>query len=100
MKKQKTKFGNGKKDASSNPTKQLADISWEKLSTNNSVYSQTPTSQKLAKTTTMAFEQQRDIILQQLCPKLQKEQNSEANFKQDPRYRHYCSQLYLLSAQR
>ena len=48
-------------------------------------------------TTTMAIEQQRDIILQQLRLKLQKEHYSETIFQQDPRYRHYCSQLDRLS---
>ena len=51
----------------------------------------------LLRTTTMAIEQQRDIILQQLHLKLQKDHYSETIFQQDPRYRHYCSQLDRLS---
>ena len=47
----------------------------------------------------MAIEQQNDIILQQLRLKLQKEEYSETILPQDPRYRHYCSQLDRLSVQ-
>ena len=45
----------------------------------------------------MAIEQQNDLILRQLRFKLQKEEYSETILQQDPRYRHYCSQLDRLS---
>ena len=88
-----------KQDARSNPTSQLPDILLDKLSTHNSHYLQTPILQKLAKTTTMAIEQQNDIILHLLRLKLQKEEYSETILQQDPRYRHYCSQVDRLSVQ-
>ena len=56
------------------------------LEKHDSIYFQTPTSQKLAKPITMANEQQNDIILQQLRFKLQKEEYSETILQQDPRY--------------
>ena len=83
----------------SNPTSQLPDISLEKLSKHISAYFETPILQKLAKPTTMAIEQQNDIILQQLCLKIQKEEYSEFILQQDPLYRHYCSQLDCLTVQ-
>ena len=82
-----------KQDARSNPTNQLPDILLDKLSTHNSTYPQTPTLLKLAKLTSMAIEQQNDIILQQLRLEIQKEECSETILQQDPRYRHYCRQL-------
>ena len=88
-----------KKDAMPSPTNQHPDISLEQLSSHNSTYFQTPTLQKFLKTTTMAIEQQNDTILQQLCLKLQEEEYSETILQQDPLYRHYCSQLDLLSVQ-
>ena len=69
----------------------------EKLSKHDSIYFQTPTLQKLAKPITMAFEQQNDIILQQLLFKLQKEEYSETMLQQDPLYRR--RQLDRLSVQ-
>ena len=86
-----------KKEARSNPTKQLPDISLDKLSIHKSTQTQTPTLQKLAKPITMAIEQNNDITLQQLRLKLQKEEYSETILQQDPRYRHYCRQLDHLS---
>ena len=80
----KNKFGNGKKTPGQ--TRQ-PDISLENFSTHNSTFSQTPTLQKLVKTTAMTIEQQNDIILQQLRLKLQKNQYSESLLQQDPRYR-------------
>ena len=47
----------------------------------------------------MAIEQQNDLILHQLRLKLQKEDYSETILQQDPRYRHYCSQIDCLSVQ-
>ena len=47
----------------------------------------------------MAIEQQNDVILHQLRLKLQKEDYSETILQQDPRYRHYCSQIDRLSVQ-
>ena len=47
----------------------------------------------------MAIEQQIDVILHQLRLKLQKEDYSETILQQDPRYRHYCSQIDRLSVQ-
>ena len=86
-----------KKEARSNPTNQLPDISLDKLSLHKSTQTQTPTLQKLAKPITMAIEQNNDITLQQLRLKLQKEEYSETILQQDPRYRHYCDQLDRLS---
>ena len=88
-----------KRDAWSNPTNQLPDISLEKLSTHKSAYLQTPTSQKLAKPTTKPIEQQNDTILQHIRLKLKNEENSETIVQQDSRFRHYCSQLDRLSVQ-
>ena len=79
-----------KKEARSNSTNQLPNLSLEKLSTHESTQAQTPTLQKLAKPITMAIEQHIDITLQQLRLKLQKEEYSETILQQDPRYRHYC----------
>ena len=53
--------------------------------------------QKLAKSITMAFEQNNDITLQQLRLELQKEEYSETILQKGPRYRHYCRQLDRLS---
>ena len=86
-----------KKEARSNPTNQLPDITLDKLSLHKSTQIQTPTLQKLAKPITMAIEQNNDITLQQLRLKLQKEEYSETILQQDPRYRHYCRQLDRLS---
>ena len=86
-----------KKEARSNPTNQLPDISLYKLSLHKSTQIQTPTLQKLAKPITMAIEQNNDITLQQLRLKLQKEEYSETILQQDPRYRLYCRQLDRLS---
>ena len=47
----------------------------------------------------MAIEQQNDVILHQLRLKIQKEDYSETILQQDPRYRHYCSQIDRLSVQ-
>ena len=47
----------------------------------------------------MAFERQNDVILHQLRLKLQKEDYSETILQQDPRYRHYCSQIDRLTVQ-
>ena len=47
----------------------------------------------------MAIEQQNDVILHQLRLKLQKEDYSKTILQQDPRYRHYCSQIGRLSVQ-
>ena len=79
------------------PTNQLPDVLLDKLSTHNRTYAQTPTLQKLAKPTSMAIEQQNDIILQQLRLKIQKEEYSESILQQDSRYRYYCRQLDRLS---
>ena len=86
-----------KKEARSNPTNQLPDITLDKLSLHKSIQIQTPTLQKLAKPITMAIEQNNDITLQQLRLKLQKEEYSETILQQDSRYRHYCRQLDRLS---
>ena len=88
-----------KKEARSNPTNQLPDISLEKLSMHKNTQTQTPTLQKLAKPITMAIEQNNDITLQQLRLKLQTEEYSETILQQDPRYRDYCRQLDRLSVQ-
>ena len=47
----------------------------------------------------MAIEQQNDVVLHQLRPKLQKEEYSETIQQQDSRDRHYCSQIDRLSVQ-
>ena len=86
-----------KKDARSHPTNQLPDISLEKLSAHRSASSQMTTLQILSNSTTMAIEQQNDVVLHQLRLKLQKEENSETILQQDSRYRHYCSQIDRLS---
>ena len=86
-----------KKEARSNPTNQLPDISLDKLNLHKSTQIQTSTLQKLAKPITMAIEQNNDITLQQLRLKLQKEEYSETILQQAPRYRHYCRQLDRLS---
>ena len=99
MKKLKSKIWQRKKNARSNPTNELPDISLDKLSTHRSTYFQTPPLQRLAKTTTTAIEQQIDIILQHLRLKLQKEGYSETILQQDPQYRQYCRQLDRLSVQ-
>ena len=86
-----------KQDARSNPTNQPPDNLLEHLSTHNNTHFQMSILQKLAKPTTMAFEQQNDLIIHQLRLKLQKEEYSETILQQDPRYRHYCRQLDRLS---
>ena len=48
---------------------------------------------------TVAIEQNNDVILQQLKPKLQKEEYSETILIQDIRYQHYIRQLDRLSIQ-
>ena len=83
-----------KKEARSNPTNQMPDISLGKLSIHRGTQTQTPTLQKLAKPITMAIEQKNDITLQQLCLKLQKEEYSETILQQD---KHYCRPLDRLS---
>ena len=88
-----------KKDARSHPTNQVPDISFEKLSVHQGISSQQTTSQRLLNRTTLAIEQQNDVILHQLRLKLQKEDYSETILQQDPRYRHYCSQIDRLSVQ-
>ena len=88
-----------KKDARSHPANQEPDISLEKLSIHNGVSSQQTTLQRLSNTTTMAIEQQNDVILQQIRLKLQKEDYSETILQQDSRYRLYCSQFDRLSVQ-
>ena len=77
-----------KKDARSLQTNQVPDISLEKLSVHNGVSSQQTTLQRLSNITTIAIEQQNDVILHQLGLKLQKEDYSETILLQDPRYRH------------
>ena len=88
-----------KKDARSHPTNQVPDISFEKLSVHQGISSQQTTSQRLLNRTTLAIEQQNDVILHHLRLKLQKEIYSETILQQDPRYRHYCSQIDRLSVQ-
>ena len=88
-----------KKDARSHPTNQVPDISFEKLSVHQGISSQQTTSQRLLNRTTLAIEQQNDVILHHLRLKLQKEDYSETILQQDPRYRHYCSQIDRLSVQ-
>ena len=55
-----------KQDAMSNPTNRPPDNLLEHLSTHNNTHFQMPILQKLAKPTTMAIEQQYDLILHQL----------------------------------
>ena len=86
-----------KQDARSNPTNQPPDILLDHLSTHDNTQFQTQNIQKLAKPTTMAIEQQNDLILHQLRLKLQKEEYSETILQQDSRYRHYCRQIDRLS---
>ena len=62
-----------KEDARSHPTNQLPDISLEKLSAHSGASSQMTTLQILSNSTTMAIEQQNDVVLHQLRFKLQKE---------------------------
>ena len=83
-----------KQDARSNPTNHFPDFLLEHLSNHNNIHPQTSILQKLAKPTTMAIEQQNDLILHQLRLKLQKE---ESILQQNSRYRHYCRQLDRLS---
>ena len=85
--------------ARSPPTNQLPDIYLENLSVYSSTSSQQTTLQRLSNITTMAIEQQNDVILHQLRLKLQKEDYSETILQQDSRYRHYYSQLDRLSVQ-
>ena len=86
-----------KQDARSNPMNQPPDILLDHLSTHDNTQFQTPNIQKLAKPTTMAIEQQNDLILHQLRLKLQKDEYSETILQQDLRYRHYCRQIDRLS---
>ena len=88
-----------KKDARSNPTNLLPDITLGKLSAHTTVFSHQTTLQRLSNPTTMAIEQQNDVVLHQLRLKLQKEEYSETILQQDSRYRHYCSQIDRLSVQ-
>ena len=88
-----------KKDARSHPTNQLPEISLEKLSAHSGASSQMTTLQILSNPTSMAIEQQNDVVLHQLRLKLQKEEYSETILQQDSRYRHYCSQIDRLSVQ-
>ena len=88
-----------KKDASSHPTNQSPDISLEKLSAHSGASSQETTLQILSISTTMAIEQQNDVVLHQLRLKLQKKECSDTILQQDSRYRHYCSQIDRLSVQ-
>ena len=55
-----------KKDPRSHPTNQVPDVFLEKLSVHNSASSQQTTLQRLSNITTMAIEQQNDVILHQL----------------------------------
>ena len=71
----------------------------DRLSIHDNTQLQNQTIQKLAKPTTMAIEQQNDLILHQLRLKLQKEEYSETILQQDSRYRHYCRQIDRLSVQ-
>ena len=86
-----------KQDARSNPMNQPPDILLDHLSTHDNTQFQTQNIQKLAKPTTMAIEQQNDLILHQLRLKLQKDEYSETILQQDSRYRHYCRQIDRLS---
>ena len=86
-----------KQDARSNPTNQPPDILLDHLSTHDNTQFQTQALQKLAKPTTMAIEQQNDLILHQFRLKLQKEVYSETILQHDSRYRHYCRQIDRLS---
>ena len=88
-----------KHDARSNPKNQPPDILLDRLSIHDNTQLQNQTIQKLAKPTTMAIEQQNDLILHQLRLKLQKEEYSETILQQDSRYRHYCRQMDRLSVQ-
>ena len=81
------------------PTNQKPDIYLEKLSVHSGVSSQQTTLQRLSNIITMAIEQQNDVILHQFGLKLQKEDYSKTLLQQDPRYRHYCSQIDRLSVQ-
>ena len=74
-----------KQDARSNRTNQSPDILLDHLSTYDNTQFQTQTIQKLAKPTTMAIEQQNDLILHQLRLKLQKDEYSETILQQDSR---------------
>ena len=56
---------------------QPPDILLDHLSTHDNTQFQTQNIQKLAKPTTMAIEQQNDLILHQLRLKLQKDEYSE-----------------------
>ena len=75
-----------KKDARCHPTNQLPDISLEKFSAHSGASSQMTTLQILSNSTTMAIEQQNDVVLHQLRLKLQKEEYSETILQQDSRY--------------
>ena len=75
-----------KKDARSHPTNQLPDISLEKLSAHRGASSQMTSLQMLSTSTTMAIEQQNDVVLHQLRLKLQKEESSETILHQDSRF--------------
>ena len=74
-----------KKDARSHPMNQVPDISFEKLSVHQGISSQQTTSQRLLNRTTLAIEQQNDVILHPPRLKLQKEDYSETILEQDPR---------------
>ena len=66
-----------KKGARSHPRNQLPDIFLEILSVHSSTSLQQTTLQRLSNITTMAIEQQNDVILHQLRLKLQKEDYSK-----------------------
>ena len=75
-----------KKHEKINPTHQLPDISFEKFSTHNSNYLELSTCQKLSNNNTVAIEQNNDVNLQQLKPKIQRKEYSETRMIQDTRY--------------
>ena len=86
-----------KKDAMDQPANQIPDISFEKFTTHKSDYHKLSTLQKLSNMNSIAVEQNKDVILQQLRLKILKESNSETIFLQDTRYQHYCRQMNRLS---
>ena len=75
-----------KKDARCHPTNQLPDIFLEKFSAHSGASSQMTTLQIQSNSTTMAIEQQNDVVLHQLRLKLQKEEYYETILQQDSRY--------------
>ena len=94
----KNKFGNvRKKSGHTHPTNQIPDISFETLTTHKINYHKISTFQKLSNITSLAIEQNNDILLQQLALKILKEDYSEIILLQDHRYRHNCRQFDRLS---